>query len=85
MVIMVITVIMVTVLIMVIKVIMAFMVIMVIMVVMIIMVFVVMFIFIVIQSPSENRTVVGFRIGSYASPGHLKTGPFENQTLLSGF
>jgi hypothetical protein len=29
--------------------------------------------------------MVGFWIGSYASPRHLKTGPFENRTFLSGF
>jgi hypothetical protein len=29
--------------------------------------------------------VVGFRIESYAGPGHLKTGPFDNRTYLSGF
>jgi hypothetical protein len=34
-----------------------------------------------VQSPSENQTLVGFLIGSYASPRHLKTGPFENRTI----
>jgi predicted SPOUT superfamily RNA methylase MTH1 len=38
-----------------------------------------------LQSTSKKRTVVGFRIESYAGPGHLKTGPFENRTYLSGF
>jgi hypothetical protein len=38
-----------------------------------------------LQSPSENRTVVGFRIRFYASPGHLISGPFENRTKKSGF
>jgi hypothetical protein len=38
-----------------------------------------------IQSPSGNRTVVGFRIRSYASTGHLKTGPFEIRTNVSRF
>jgi hypothetical protein len=38
-----------------------------------------------VQSPSENRTVVGFWIQSYASTGHLKTGPLKNRTKKSGF
>jgi hypothetical protein len=38
-----------------------------------------------IHSTSKNRTVVGFQIESYAGPRHLKTGPFDNRTYLSGF
>jgi hypothetical protein len=38
-----------------------------------------------IQSTSEIRTVVGFRIRFYASTGHLKTGLFDNWTKKSGF
>ena len=38
-----------------------------------------------IQLTSEYRTVLGFRIRSYASTGHLKTGPFEIRTNVSGF
>jgi hypothetical protein len=38
-----------------------------------------------IQSTSEIRTMVGFRIQSYGSPGHSISGPFEIQTKMSGF
>jgi hypothetical protein len=38
-----------------------------------------------IHSPSENRTVVGFGIQSYATTGHLKIGPFENRTKKFSF
>jgi hypothetical protein len=38
-----------------------------------------------VKSPSENQTVVVFQIRSYASTGHLKTGPFDDRTKMSGF
>jgi hypothetical protein len=38
-----------------------------------------------IQSTSENRTVVVFWIQFYANPGHSNIGSFENRTKMSGF
>jgi hypothetical protein len=40
---------------------------------------------IALQSTSENRTVVGFRIQFYASTWHSISGPFEIRTKMSGF